>query len=553
MPCRCDEGGHRDGMTLLWIRPLGRAASARVVSALVRRMSSINASMSMMPPPPTAWPPTTVRGSTGSSWTTAEARLANGWPAVSEPTGAIVLAPAGAQLAAVEATVTAAPRRLANGNGEQAGLYLYESARSWVKLVVEGASAGGEQRSGVPFLRGKLLLPAAAAGISVSLRIAIPEPPPQGASSGDGSDDRQVVAYWRKASARAATGGQWEPVCRGCGWLEPSERLNGQPSSLTDGDPRGRDAARCSLPRRRWRAVLLTEQWDSGGADDRTGNGNDRRLQVRFSDVVVEPKARQRRTLSTDVVVDLDPAATASRVDAAESGSGLGSGDQVPLPQVKRRKTAAGERRTPGREAPTETATVKTSLFLALEIPAQVQDAIHYRVNAWAAKQRAIYGRVGDFQYGVLMHATVVSPELSTVAEWGRALEPLSAAHAPITARLRGFSKREATEQRPGTLRVMIEPNAALDALCTDCKRLLDKQDGRGFSGHITPARLEDPKPVTTGWIASFGAELGKTSLSEISWTVNTVCVISSDQQRLKSDPPEPKYRVESTVPLGKL
>ena len=87
--------------------------------------------------------PLAVLGSRGSTWSTPEQRLADGWPAPApEPAALVVLEPE--QPSEWLATVSAAPVHA----GEQAGLYAYASALSWCKLVLEGA--GGGAMGGVP-------------------------------------------------------------------------------------------------------------------------------------------------------------------------------------------------------------------------------------------------------------------------------------------------------------------------------------------------------------------------------------------------------------------
>ena len=191
-----------------------------------------------------------VRGSCGSTWATPALRRAQGWAEASEPTNVYALAPS--QPSQWEATVTAVPLH----HGEQAGLYAYASAASWVKLVVEGAGGGGkaflgfaEQREGSPTLRGKMPLPQFSG--TVSLRLV------QG-------ERGTVRGLWR-----IGADAPWAVVTRGLGWLEQAELMaeGVERGSLPVGDPRGEAVAECSLPQG-WRAALLTEQWqDRDGAE----------------------------------------------------------------------------------------------------------------------------------------------------------------------------------------------------------------------------------------------------------------------------------------------
>jgi hypothetical protein len=184
----------------------------------------------------------TVRGSRGSAWSTPERRRAKGWAEVGEPTDSLPLTPT--QPKRFEATIAATPSH----HGEQAGVYAYASAASWVKLVLEGAGDGkgvflalAEQHDGNPTLRGKLSLPHFSG--TVSLRLV------QGAKG-------TVRGFWRTGADTP-----WAAVTRGLGWLDPAELGEGaQPGSLDVGDPRCEATAECTLPDG-WRAVLLTEQW----------------------------------------------------------------------------------------------------------------------------------------------------------------------------------------------------------------------------------------------------------------------------------------------------
>ena len=187
-----------------------------------------------------------ILGSSGSTWSTAQRRAAQGWADAAAVPGNIY-ALADRQPGSFEATVAVEPRR----SGEQAGLYAYAGDASWVKLVVEGAGDGdgvflvfAEQRDGEPFLRGKLRLPQFDG--SVALRLV--------AQPASGT----ALAFWRIGA------GDWAAVTRGVGWLEPSELEPGQERGrLPPGDPRGEMVvAECALPDG-WRAVLMTEQWPS--------------------------------------------------------------------------------------------------------------------------------------------------------------------------------------------------------------------------------------------------------------------------------------------------
>ena len=183
-----------------------------------------------------------LRGDPGSAWATAEARAAQtGWASVGEPSNVFALA--NAQPGQWEALVRCAPRQA----GEQAGLYAYASAASWVKLVVEGTEGGAaqlafaEQQDGTPFLAGKLALPEFAG--EVWLRLVVPRP---GTATG----------FFRLG------GGDWRPMPRGCGWLTAAETTarGVERGSLAAGDAAGGAAAECKLPEG-WQAALATEQW----------------------------------------------------------------------------------------------------------------------------------------------------------------------------------------------------------------------------------------------------------------------------------------------------
>ena len=199
----------------------------------------------------------TCHASSGSSWTTREARVQRGWPDVGPPQNIIrLLSMDTPPPREWEAQLSVQPRT----SGEQAGLYAYADERSWVKLVIEGQADGGvclvfaSQHAAVPFVAGKLPLPDYRG--SCWLRLTA-------------DDAGGVVASYR------LTGGSWAMVPRGLGWLNAHENAheleharaeqavaedatNGR---LVLGDPRGRLRAFCRLPETDWTAALVTEQF----------------------------------------------------------------------------------------------------------------------------------------------------------------------------------------------------------------------------------------------------------------------------------------------------
>lgn len=213
-----------------------------------------------------------IIGSTGSTWSTADERRAKGWPEAVEPHNIFALGPL--QPASWEARIEALPR----SHGEQAGLYAYGDASSWVKFVLEGAGDGkvmlvfAEQRDGVPFLRGKVPLDDFEGGLHLRLEV-----------HGEG----QVLAFWRHSISSSVSGSDaWVQMVRGHGWLTPTEQQlasSPKPGALEAGDSRGSELAACNLPRT-WRAVLLTEQWQT-------------RTVVTFEDVAMDALAStEKRT-----------------------------------------------------------------------------------------------------------------------------------------------------------------------------------------------------------------------------------------------------------------
>eukprot|EP01043_Picozoa_sp_COSAG02_P049473 COSAG02_NODE_4970_length_4772_cov_2.518083_5_plen_176_part_01 len=162
-------------------------------------------------------------GSHGSTWSTPEQRLDNGWPAP-EPEASALVTLEPEQPSEWCATVSVAPKHA----GEQAGLYAYADALSWCKLVLEAAGNGdvflafADQCEGVPFLRGKLPMPNDGSGFSgaVQLRLAVTD-----------LDLGRVSGYYRWKGTEP-----WAPVTRGLGWLEASELAAGQERGRLSGD-----------------------------------------------------------------------------------------------------------------------------------------------------------------------------------------------------------------------------------------------------------------------------------------------------------------------------
>ena len=193
-----------------------------------------------------------VVGSAGASWTSRAQRVASGWPDVGPPDNIFALRAPGPQLHSFEAAIAVSPRQ----HGEQAGLYCWADAESWVKLVVEGAGGDGNvmlvfasQSQAVPAVRGKIALPEYAGQLWLKLTLTV--------SDGEPS----VVADWR-----AADKADWQPMRRGVGWLLPHELEGRAYGSLEQGDPRGEARAVCPLPMGAWRAALVTEQWQGDAA-----------------------------------------------------------------------------------------------------------------------------------------------------------------------------------------------------------------------------------------------------------------------------------------------
>lgn len=176
-----------------------------------------------------------VYGPEGSLWTTREQRVAKGWPDVGEPENMYLVAE---QVRSFQASVACTPRE----HGDQAGLYAYADALSWVKLVVEGTGHGAqlifaEQHEGAPSIRGKVPLADFQGSVDLQMRA-------------DGA------AFYK------TSGDEWTAMPRGLGWLREDELGDLAYGSLEAGDERGTEPAVACLPAG-WRAVLAAEQWQN--------------------------------------------------------------------------------------------------------------------------------------------------------------------------------------------------------------------------------------------------------------------------------------------------
>lgn len=186
-----------------------------------------------------------LHGNEGSLWETQERRRANpDWPDVGEPNNLCVLKQENS-VDAFSATVLCEPVEA----GDQAGLYAFGDAESWVKLVVEAAWGGGvqvafaEQVEGQPFLQGKVMLPTGPAE-SIALRLT---------SEGE--------AFYRPHAAV-----DWVRVPRGRGWLTRQEcEQAGRERGTAEDIGCGAVPAVAAMPAR-WRPVLAAEQWHDPGA-----------------------------------------------------------------------------------------------------------------------------------------------------------------------------------------------------------------------------------------------------------------------------------------------
>ena len=237
-----NERGDRDATGSSWVRPI----DFNVINPELSMLCSCGARQA------------TCHASSGSSWTSREARVQRGWPDVGPPQNIVrLLSMDTPPPREWEAQLSVQPRT----SGEQAGLYAYADERSWVKLVIEGQADGGvslvfaSQHAAVPFVAGKLPLPDYRG--SCWLRLTA-------------DDAGGVVASYR------LTGGSWAMVPRGLGWLNAHENAHELEHARAEqavaedatngrlelGDPRGGLRAFCRLPvETDWTAALVTEQF----------------------------------------------------------------------------------------------------------------------------------------------------------------------------------------------------------------------------------------------------------------------------------------------------
>ena len=232
-----NERGDRDATGSSWVRPI----DFNVINPELSMLCSCGARQA------------TCHASSGSSWTSREARVQRGWPDVGPPQNIVrLLSMDTPPPREWEAQLSVQPRT----SGEQAGLYAYADEGSWVKLVIEGQADGGvclvfaSQHAAVPFVTGNLPLPDYRG--SCWLRLTA-------------DDAGGVVASYR------LTDSSWAMVPRGLGWLNAHEIEHARAEQavaedattgrLELGDPRGGLRAFCRLPEADWTAALVTEQF----------------------------------------------------------------------------------------------------------------------------------------------------------------------------------------------------------------------------------------------------------------------------------------------------